>query len=292
MSQTSVSLRPDIAKEGQIADSRIMKHIVSRLAEGTLKAGVGCFRAPTSGDAFSNYGGDPGAVWQTPSPAAVVSVNAILASGGVSSGSIQSVSGTALNGATGTSKMYPPRKVSFVFSSHANWDATNITVTGELDGVTVTDTIAIPDAGNATVNGTQLFDKVTSWSIPAQSGASGTYTVGVTVLDGTVDLTDFAGIVVFDPALVPDTIPSQDQTAEYHDKDVASVMYKGSIWVLCENAFAQGAAVYVRTISGSGGTQIGAIRATDTDSSTAIVITGARFGNTGGAGALAKIELY
>lgn len=290
--QTSYSLDPAIAKEGMIADSRRLSHFVSRIAEGAIKAGLGCFRAPVTGASFSNYGGDPGAVYQISSPAPAASVNAILASGGASSLSIQTVSGTSLNGSIGTSLMYPPRFVQFVFSSHANWDATDITVTGELDGVVVTDTIAVPDAGNATVVGTQYMDKVTSWTIPAQSGASGTYTVGVAILDGTLDITDFEGFAVYDNCLVPNTIPSQDQTAEYHDKGTVSVMYKGSIWCIAENAVTQGAAVYVRTTTGSGGTTIGAVRGTDTDTSTAVVIPNARFGNTAAAGALVKVELY
>jgi len=290
--QTSYSLNPDVAKAGMIADSRILKHIRSRICEGTVIAGYGVFRAPTTGDSFSNYGGDPGSVYQNPSPAAAASVNAILATGGVSTAGTQAISGTSLNGAVGSAKMYPPRLFTVTFNSHADWDATNLVVTGELDGVTVTDTLAIPNNGNATVTGVQYFDKITSWTIPAQSGTNGTYTAGVAILDASVTLADFSGFAVFDPALVPNTIPSQDQTAEYHDKDIASIMFKGAIWCVCENAFTQGGDVYVRVGSGSGGSTFGQVRATDTDSSTAIAITGARFGNTGSAGGLAKIELY
>jgi hypothetical protein len=96
-----------------------------------------------------------------------------------SSGSIQTITGTGLNGAVGQAAMDPPRSLEFVFSSHANWDATTAVVTGtDSAGNTVSENFTIPDAGNATVTGTQLFRTVTQVVIPAQSGTSGTFTLG------------------------------------------------------------------------------------------------------------------
>lgn len=40
------------------------------------------------------------------------------------------------------------------FDSHADWDATTVTVTGtDENGTAVTDTFAVPNGGGATVNG-------------------------------------------------------------------------------------------------------------------------------------------
>jgi len=105
--------------------------------------------------------------------------DAIIATG-ASSGSLQSLDTTDLDGAIGDAVMDPPRRLSFTFSDHADWDATTITVTGtDQDGVTQTETFAVPNGGNTTVNGTKYFRTVTAVSIPAQSGAGGTFTMGV-----------------------------------------------------------------------------------------------------------------
>lgn len=283
--QTSYSLDPAIAKEGMIADSRSLKHYVSRIAEGVIKAGLACFLVPGQGQPFSNKGGDPGSVYQNPSPVSDADVDAIVASGFGSTAGTQSFSGTALNGIVGTAKMYPARKITFVFSSHADWVATNITLVGELDGVSQTESIAIPNGGNATVTSTKYYDKVTSFAVPAQSGTGGTATVGVAALDASVTLADFEGFAIYDNCLVPNTIPSQDQTGEYHDKDIVSVMQRGAMWVITENAASKNGTVHARI---SGG-QLGAVRA-DTDSGAAIALTGWRFASDASANALVKIE--
>lgn len=108
-----------------------------------------------------------------------VSATAILATGGGSTMGSQTLSGASLNGAVGTRAMNPPRAVSLVLSSHADWDATTATVTGTRHGTVQTDTLSIPNGGNTTLVTTKLFDSVTSITIPAQSGTGGTFTVGL-----------------------------------------------------------------------------------------------------------------
>lgn len=104
-------------------------------------------------------------------------VDAIVATGG-STATLQTV--TALDGVIGDDVMSPTRRLSMTFSSHANWDATTATITGTNSlGATITEDFVIPDGGNATVSGTKYFRSVVSISIPAQAGASGTFTVGV-----------------------------------------------------------------------------------------------------------------
>lgn len=108
--------------------------------------------------------------------------DAILATGGASSGSLQSLTSTALNGSSGAGPLSPPRALTMTFDAHADWDATTVTVTGtDENGATVTDTFAVPNGGGATVNGASAvhFKTITAVSIPAQSGAGGTFTMGV-----------------------------------------------------------------------------------------------------------------
>jgi hypothetical protein len=80
----------------------------------------------------------------------------------------------------GADVMAPARALAFVLSNHADWDATNITVTGKnAKGETITEDFAVPNGGNATVNGSKLFRTVTEVSDPAQTGTGGTFTLGV-----------------------------------------------------------------------------------------------------------------
>lgn len=109
---------------------------------------------------------------------ALADVDAIVVLG-VSTAGIQTISGTGLDGVVGYRSMSVARKLAFVFSSHADWDATTITVTGtDCDGVVQTEDFAVPNGGAATVAGVKFFKTVTSISIPAQSGTGGTYTFG------------------------------------------------------------------------------------------------------------------
>jgi len=107
-------------------------------------------------------------------------VDAILATGGASTAGIQTLTTTSLNGVLGQTTLSPPRAISLTFDSHADWDATNATITGtNAAGAAQTETLAIPNGGAATVNGTKLFKTVTSIGIPAQTGTGGTFTAGV-----------------------------------------------------------------------------------------------------------------
>lgn len=284
--QTSYSLNPAIAREGMIADSRTLKHIVGRICEGAVKAGRAVFRVVGGGQPFTSRL-DPGTVWQQPFPDQIADVD-VFKTNVASSASIQTISGTGWNGAVGTSKLYPERLVTLVLSNHADWDATNATLRGYLNGVLQSETLAIPNGGNATVTSTKRYDQILDLTIPAQSGTGGTATVGVAALDASVTLADFEGFAIYDPTCVPNVIPSQDQTNEYHDKDTVDVMYKGSLWAVTEDAVSAGGTVHVR-IGGTG--NVGAVRS-DTDSGNAIAITGARFESDASAAGLVKIGLY
>lgn len=111
---------------------------------------------------------------------ALADVDAILATGGTTSIATQTLSGASLNGVLGYRALSPSRRITLVLSAHADWDATTATITGkDAGGNTITDTLAIPNGGGATVTTAKLFARVTSVAIPAQSGTGGTFTVGV-----------------------------------------------------------------------------------------------------------------
>lgn len=97
-----------------------------------------------------------------------------------SSTSAQTLTGATLDGATGDDTMSTPRFITFTFSSHADWDATSATLAGiDGNGNAISETITIPNGGNATVTSTKRYLRVTSITIPIQAGAGGTATVGV-----------------------------------------------------------------------------------------------------------------
>jgi hypothetical protein len=120
-----------------------------------------------------------------------VDADAILASGGASSTSIQTITGDTFNGAgidlddtDATELPLPtPRNVTLTFSSHADWDATTAVVTGtDAAGRAISENFAIPNGGATTVTGAKVFATINSLVIPAQSGTGGTFTMGVGII--------------------------------------------------------------------------------------------------------------
>jgi hypothetical protein len=113
------------------------------------------------------------------------------------------LTGVSLDGAVGYRTMSPSRRLAFVLSSHADFDAGTATVTGkDAGGNTITETFTIPNGGNATVVGTKRFARVTRVQFPAASGTGGSWTLGTrapmaaTVTDTTnVTLAGVAGQV-------------------------------------------------------------------------------------------------
>lgn len=70
------------------------------------------------------------------------------------------------------------RRLSFVFSSSADWDATTIVVRGkDANGELISSDILIANGGGTTVTTDKFFTEF-SFVIPAQSGAGGTCAVG------------------------------------------------------------------------------------------------------------------
>ncbi len=105
---------------------------------------------------------------------------AIIASGGASSASPQTLSGAALNGAIGADTIDPPQPVEITLSASSDWLATTATVLGfDAYGASVTDHLDIPVGGDAVALGGVPLASVVSVTIPAQGGTGGTFTVGL-----------------------------------------------------------------------------------------------------------------
>lgn len=256
--QTSYGAAPGTGYAGQLADAG-PHSIVSGIASAEIVAGIVLLRSDT-GEGVA------------PPTAPAASPTAILATAGASTTGIQVLSGTSLNGAVGVTEMVPPRNVTLVLSSHADWDATNATVTGlDADGEVQTETLAIPNGGNATVTGTKLFASVVSITIPAQTAAGGTFTSGTGTLFG--DLTrHVAGVALYDAAKEPGA------RAIYSS---VGVLRQGRVRMLSEGGN-PGDPVWVR-ITVSGSQVAGAVRSTQ-DGVTCTRLRGAQFKSTTSSG--------
>lgn len=185
-----------------------------------------------------------------PPSAPTAAPTAILATGGASSASPQTIVTTALNGAVGQGVISPAKNITLTFNSHADWDATTAVITGENeDGQIITESLAIPNGGNATVSGTIPFSRVTSIYIPAQTGTNGTFTAGTGTILGAVDNV-VHGISLWDGSREPGV---------YAVDAVMPVIKRGTVWVYTEGAVNPSLPVFARFVA-SGDEVLGAFR--------------------------------
>lgn len=262
--QTTYSASFPVGYPGMIADSGWPNDLRSCIAAVAVAAGIAVVTGTTEQACRPPAATD----------AAAASATAIIATGGASTAGIQTLTGASLNGAVGVGTMFPPRNLTFTFSSHADWDATTAVVTGkDENGNTITENFAIPNNGNATVTGAVLFTSVTQIVIPAQSGTGGTFTVGTGLLLGNIEQR-VIGVAVRDALTLP---------GGFIATQTVGVMRKGRIWVTSEDATSPESPAYVR-FQVTGSQVYGAFRATP-DGNTCVRLRGARFvSKTSGAG--------
>lgn len=269
--QDSYAFAPPAGLPGQIARHRPGQLVATLVALAAMTPGLVAFKGRA---ASSNGGQGQGGHMTAPAASATALITA-----GASSGSVQTILAASMDGTLGNTELFPPRNVTLTLSSHANWDATTATVTGtDENGATVTESLTIPDGGNATVTGSQIFRTITSLAIPAQSGTSGTFTFGVGSVFGTVDH-------IVEGVVLRDTSRSAVAYAQHEN---VPVVRDGEVYVTSETAVKDGDAVYVRVRAPSGET-IGALRATPVSGET-VRIKNARFRSTNSAG-LSRLEL-
>lgn len=249
--QSTYNLTTEFARNGMYADSRIMRHTNSRIATTPIRAGFGVFRVPGYGAPGPTMV-DPGQVWQTPNPLNAASATGIM-TGGAAATTAQAITSSQMNGVSGQAEMFPARPVTITFSADASWLATTATLTyiNHLNA-TVSESIAIPAGGGVTRTTTGSVKKIISFTIPAQGGTAGTYTIGYAVFDATVTGNDFEGVAAFDAAAdVSFSANQPSNLAEYGPGSRVNCLWKGAIWVTTEDAVSAGGDVFLR-IGGSG----------------------------------------
>jgi hypothetical protein len=271
--QTSYQLAPDQLKLGMLSDASPRGKTNSRLCATPVKAGYGVFRAPFYGEAGGNYGSDPGAVWQVPSPVAALDADAITVAGTSATGT-----STLADGVVGTAEMQPARKLTITFDASTDWDATTGTISFyNEDDVLVTENVAI--ATSTSVTTTDTAKQFVSFTKPAQTGTGGAYTIGIAALDASITESDFEGVALFRPTQV-----AYSETADFGPEEmIACVRRNGAVIVATEGTPAEGDPVYV----GTGVSNLGKFR---NDNTSAVLVTGARFGRCLNASNLAEVE--
>ena len=298
--QSAVSDSNSVAVVGMVSEAFNARKVNGKVARGRIKAGYGVFAVPTVGTAGTSML-DPGEIFHIADPGIGADVDAIVTAI-TSSLAIQTFSGATLDGVVGALEMQPARLVTLVLSNHADWDATNATLVGvDHNGQVATETLVIPNGGNATVTSTTRFMSVTSLAIPAQTGVGGTATVGVAALTATMTISAYRGVAVRQPIKTSISsgglygfpgITSTTVTADYVDAEIVPCLTAGGIWVYGEEALAEGDAVYVRVAAGTASV-LGGFR-NDADTATCVLIPGAKVerDSTGAGPALVSFPHY
>ena len=222
-----------------------------------------------------------------PRPANAADIDAFVTTHATAA-SVQALVAADFNGVVGTQKMFPPRKITFVLNSHADWDATTAVVVGlDKDGNSQTENLTIPDGGNTTLTTTNYYAQLTSFTVPAQSGTNGSYTIGIASGMGEINGRHILGLAAYDAATPPESTTGAGY--EYAKGDVVPVVRRGQVWVKTENACKTDDLVYVRVVA-TGSEETGSFRS-DSDSGDAVVLRGASFLMESGIAGLNVLEL-
>lgn len=285
--QLAYSENPAIGRRGMLAD--LGPHYTkSKIASGKVRAGYGVFRTPGYGDAGSTNL-DPGQVYNIPSPGVAADVDAIGTGAVVkSAASNQTLLAAVMDGVVAGADMSPARKLTLICDASTDWDATTGVITFiNQDGNTVQENLAIATSASLTTTG--YARRFVSLYIPAQTGAGGTATLGVAVLD-TVTAADFVGVCQYEAGKEPAETDATATPAEYADGATLPILDEGQIYVTTEEACDPTSTVYVRIGAGSGGSQMGAFRAS-ADSATAVALSNCRYARVSGVGGLNVLEV-
>lgn len=226
-------------------------------------------------------------------PAVAADVDSLKTNIGSTTG-VQNFVAADLNGAVGAGLISPPAKVTLALSSHADWDATNATLTGfDHNGMPVSETLAIPNGGNATVTSQNHYSRLaptgTALSIPAQAGTGGTATLG-TAADVSLEGADVLGVSVREHK--GRLVPSETNNEIWDDGDEMPILRRGRIYVQMENAFRAGECPMVRVVA-AGAEQRGRFLGSgSTDGGDAVPFRRARTINSGSAGEFAVLQVF
>lgn len=282
--QTTYNLNPAAALEGMLADAGNCE-VITALAQAAIRMGI----------VVVKHNGDADDLCRPP-PAVAASVNSIIVTGvstagqqiyAPAAGGGLDFDGTGIGGGDGI--MSPvARNLRVVFDGHADWDVTTAVAAGyDEDGDYVTENFAVATSANLT--GTVLFSRLISFTLPAQTGGGGTFTMGVGTLLG--DLTGKHGLGV---AALMTSRGQADTATGYDANEDVSIVRKGRVWVLAEEAVEPGDPVYVRMVA-AGAEVLGRLRRTEDGTlgtaPDAALLRGARWVTTTAAAALGVIEI-
>jgi hypothetical protein len=283
--QTNYTQQVFDALPGQYSTAFEPRRVSAKFARGLLRAGLMAFKVPVTGGAGSRNSIDPGEAFQIPSAPVAATV------GGIGT-AVSSAAGTKTVGSGVTAGTYaaiqllPARKLTVVFDSSTDWDATTavITYVNHLNQ-TVSENLAIATSTTATTVG--YAKSFVSLVIPTQTGSGGTATIGFAAL-GSLTIADALGVVVRQPMKsmvnpsnlyigpTSDGITNANTLAHYVDGDTVMHLQEGGIWVYSEETILDRDPVYVRVAAGAGGSLLGAFR-NDDDSASCVLVPNARF---------------
>lgn len=292
--QTEYNIVPPMGRPGMLADSRLVKHTQSKIASGYVKMGLGVFIVPgLNNGPDASPGVSPGRCYQNPVGGTAADVDAIHGATATTAGAGVTVLAANANGVIGASDIQPPRKLTAVLNSNANWDAGTLTYTYvNDDGDVIADVLAVPDGGNVTLTTTGNAGRFISavFNAASASGTGGSFTLGVAAVDTSITAADYLGVALYDAATVESSRPL-NTLGEYLDGATVGVLRVGAVWVDTEDACLEGTAVYVRIASGAGGSQLGAFRS-DADTASAVLVPNARWGRNSLAAGRNILESY
>jgi hypothetical protein len=129
-------------------------------------------------------------------------------------------------------------------NNHADWLATTckVTTVGP-GGVMQEERFAVPAGGNVVLTGNLPFAHFVKAEFETQGGTNGTVYFGTDPTDVALDLSSFPGVAVYDPGIEP-----YSAAAEIEDEKPLSVLSKGRVYMVVEEAVVAGAPVFVRML--------------------------------------------
>lgn len=268
IAQTNTVKFPEIAQEGNLV-THLSSVVKPKVAGVALKPG----RAVVPGGDFP----DREVVYPTALAAAPQGLVATSATLGTSAGTSYGPFGPfAL-----------AQSVTLTLASEANWDATDAVIVGySASGDRLVETVALPDAGNVTVESLNVFSSIESITIEAQTGdAGGSIGLGATAgaLDGGITLLSVTRDNFFLDG-------GGSRVRDYLTGEEVAVIEKGQVHIACENAHAANGQVYVRLVA-TGEEEIGTFRS-DADGGDAVPMKGWQFVTSSASGGIVMIERF
>jgi len=223
----------NVSREGALAVAPYPAEIVSRKAEGAIRAGLLVER----GTAYDQV--KPIAALPAADP------NAINATAMLSAVAAAHHGPATFDGVVGASRIHPPQRLSLTLNAHADWPDGMISVQGEgPGGEMLVEDVLIPAGGNIVLYTHGIFSLASDIWLPACGGVNGELLVGTEPTYYGVDPRGYPGIALYDR----DGEPSATTTVTIDDEGDVSLLRKGWVWVIVEAAVVHGAPAYVRMV--------------------------------------------